>query len=129
METKFSQLPITHKNTKVKIKIELSSEINVTSFIARQKANVFLLTHLGNLLYAAEPKLSVTKKNLRWMVPVIYTISKHISKQVGNLAMDVNTGEIILRESTPSTIQEIEEHVQHIYQTTSKSAPISAGAE
>ena len=124
METQFSQIPLMQKATKVKIKIELSSEINVTPFIARQKANVFLLTHLGNLLWAAEPKLSVTERNLRWMIPVMYTIPKRISKQVGELAMDVNTGEIILRESTPSTIKEIEEHVQHIYQTTSQSASL-----
>lgn len=125
METQFSDIPLTQKATKVKIKIELSSEINVTPFIARQKANVFLLTHLGNNLWAAEPKLSVAEKNMRWIIPVMYTIPKHITKQVGNLAMDVNTGEIILRESNPSTIQEIEEHVHYIYQSTSKSALLS----
>jgi len=124
LETQFSQIPLTQKAGKVKIKIELSSEINVTPFIARQKANVFLLTHLGNLLWAAEPKLSVTERNLRWMIPVMYTIPTHISKQVGELAMDVNTGEIILRESTPTTTKEIEEHVQQIYQTTSQSASL-----
>ena len=122
METQFSQIPLSQKAAKVKIKIELSSEINITPFVARQKANVFLLTHLGNLLWAAEPKLAVTGENLRWMIPVMYTIPRHISKQVGELAMEVNTGEIILRESIPSKLNEIEEHVQHLYQTTSPSA-------
>ncbi len=56
------------------------------------------------------------------MIPVMYTIPKHISKQVGELAMDVNTGEVILREFTPTTVKGIEEHVQHIYQTASQSA-------
>jgi len=46
----------------------------------------------------------------------MYTIPKHSIKQVAELAMDVNTGEIILNVSTPSSIEKIEDHVQHIYQ-------------
>jgi len=120
MEAEFSQIPITQKSTRVKIKIELSSDINITPFVARQKANVFLLTHLGNQLSAAEPKLSVSDKNIRWMIPIIFTVPKQFSKQVGELLMDVNSGEIILRESNPTTINEIENHVQQIYQTAFK---------
>jgi len=116
IETQFTKLPLAQKATKVKIKIELSFEINITSFIAHQKANVFLITHIGNMLYAGEPRLAVTKNNLRWVIPIMYTISKHITKQVGELAMDVNTGEIILHESNPSTIEEIEQYVQQIFQ-------------
>lgn len=120
METQFSELPLTQKATKVKIKIELSSEINITSFSARQKANVFLITRVGNMLWAGEPKLAVTKNNLRWVIPIMYTIPKRITKQVGELAMDVNTGEILLRESNPSTTEEIEQYVQHIFQTVTQ---------
>jgi len=115
METEFSQLPIIQNSTKVKIKIELSSEINVTPFIARQKANIFLLTNIGNLLWAAEPKLYVTENCLRWILPVMFTIPGHISKRVAELAMDVNSGEIILHESNPTTLTEIEKNVQNIF--------------
>ncbi|MBC8185420.1 hypothetical protein H8E88_30365 [candidate division KSB1 bacterium] len=124
METQFSQIPNTQKSSKVKIKIELSSDINVSSFIARQKTNVFLLTRIGNLLSAGEPKLAVNDRNLRWLIPVIYTIPKQISQQVAELVMDVNTGEIILHESNPSTLKEIEDYVQHIYQNTSKNSSL-----
>jgi hypothetical protein len=104
---------------------ELSSdEINMTSFIARQKANVFLITHLGNMLWAGEPKLAVAKNNLRWIIPIMYTIPKRVSKQVGELAMDVNTGEIILRESNPSTVEEIDQYVQHIFQTATQNSSL-----
>lgn len=72
--------------------------------------------HLGNLLWADEPKLVVNENNLRWRIPVIYTIPERLRKQVGELVMDVNTGEIILHESNPATLKEIEEHVQQIYQ-------------
>ena len=124
METQFSELPLAQKTSKVKIKIEVSSEINVTAFIARQKANVFLITHLGNLLWAGEPKLAVNKNYLRWVIPIMYTIPRHISKQIGQLAMDVDTGEIILRESNPSTIEEIDQYVQHIFQTTTQNSSL-----
>jgi hypothetical protein len=124
METQFSELPLAQKATKVKIKIELSSEINITSFIARQKANVFLITHLGNMLWAGEPKLAVAENKLRWVIPIMYTIPKHITRQVGDLAMDVDTGEIILRESNPSTIAEIDQYVQHIFQTATQNSSL-----
>ncbi|MDW7680432.1 MAG: hypothetical protein SCK70_07690 [bacterium] len=119
METQFSQLPINQKNTKVKINIELTSEINITHFVARQKANVYLLMHLGNLLWADEPKLVVNENNLRWRIPIIYTIPERLRRQVGELVMDVNTGEIILHESNPTTLKEIEEHAQHIFENYS----------
>ena len=124
MEAQFAKLPIHNKNTKVKINIELSSEINITPFVARQKANVFLLTHLGNLLWADEPKLVVNENNLRWKIPIIYTIPKHLRSQVGELVMDVDTGEIILRESNPPTLKEIDEHVQQIYQNHSENTSL-----
>ena len=124
METQFSQLPINQKNVKVNIKIELTSEINITPFVARQKANVYLLTHLGNLLWADEPKLVVNNSNLRWRIPVIYTIPERLQRQVGELVMDVNTGEIILHESNPSTLKEIEEHVQQIYENYSENTSL-----
>jgi len=124
METTYSQIPFTNKSTKIKINIELSSEINISPFVARQKANVFLLTHLGNLLWADEPKLSIIDQRILWKIPVMYTIPRHAVKQVAELAMDVNTGEIILNESTPANIEEIEDHVEHIYQTYLKSASL-----
>ena len=124
MKAKFSQIPYTFKGAKVKIKIEVSSDISITPFIARQRANVFLLTHFGNLLSAGEPKLLINKTNLRWVIPVIYTIPKRLSKQVGELAMDVNTGEIILSESNPSSLKEINDYVQHLYQTSLKDSPL-----
>ena len=122
METTFTEIPLANKSTKIKINIELSSEINISPFVARQKANVFLLTHLGNLLWADEPKLSIIDQRIFWKIPVMYTIPKHIVRQVAELAMDVNTGEIVLNESTPDNIKEIEDHVEHIYQTYLKSA-------
>ena len=124
METTFTEIPLANKSTKIKINIELSSEINISPFVARQKANVFLLTHLGNLLWADEPKLSIVDQRVLWKIPVMYTIPKHTIKQVAELAMDVNTGEIILNESTPENIEEIEDHVEHIYQTYLKSTSL-----
>ena len=64
----------------MKRKIKPSSEMNVTSFIARQKANIFLITHIGNMLWAGEPKLAVTENKLRLVIPIMYTIPHRITK-------------------------------------------------
>lgn len=124
MKSEISQIPIATPGARIKIKIELSSEINVTPFIARQKANVFLLTHLGNMVSAGEPKLSILADQLRWTVPIFYTIPKHSSTQVGELAMNVNSGEIVLSESKPTSISEIEDHVHALYQSATSSSPL-----
>ena len=124
MKTEISHIPLAKKGAKVKVKIELSSEIDITPFVARQRANIFLLTHLGNLVSAGEPKLSITEGRLRWVVPVFYTIPKHSSTQVGELAMDVNIGEIILSESNPSSMNEIENHVEALYQSANSGAAL-----
>jgi hypothetical protein len=100
MKAQMTKTPLSTNGTKVKVKIELSSEINISPFIARQKANVFLLTHLGNLVWANEPKLSMSNGGLHWIVPICYTIPNHSSTQVGELAIDVNNGEVILTDST-----------------------------
>jgi len=118
MKTEMANAPLSAKGTKVKVKIELSSEINISPFIARQKANVFLLTHLGNLVWANEPKLSMSNGGVRWIVPIHYTIPNHSSTQVGELAIDVNTGEVVLMDSTPSSLKEIEDHVNALYQSS-----------
>jgi len=115
MKSEISTIPLATRGTRVKVKIELSSEINITPFVARQRVNVFLLTHLGNMVSAGEPKLSVSADQLRWTVPVYYAIPEHSFTQVGELVMDVNSGEILLSESKPTSIIEIEDHVQALY--------------
>ncbi|MFQ6044283.1 MAG: hypothetical protein ACE5PV_25805 [Candidatus Poribacteria bacterium] len=94
-------------------KVELSTEFNITPFVAKQKVNRFLALKVGGLLGAAEPELTVGQE-IYWRIPVRYCLPK-IGELgiVGFLAIDVNTGEVLLSKSTP--LEELTENAERLY--------------
>ncbi|MBM3237812.1 hypothetical protein FJZ31_16105 [Candidatus Poribacteria bacterium] len=91
-------------------KVELSTEFNITPFVAKQKVNRFLALKVGDLLGAAEPELTVGQ-GIYWRVPVRYCLPG-IGKLgiVGFLAIDIDTGEVLLSISTP--LEELTENAE-----------------
>lgn len=55
--------------SRVSVKIEVSAEINVSAFVARQKANRFLILQVGDQLCAGSPELAIGH-HLYWRVPI-----------------------------------------------------------
>ncbi len=110
----------------VKVKIEVTSDIQITAFVARQNTNVFLLNHLGNLVSAGDPALQITGDRLCWKVPVRCALPEESMRTVGDLAVDVNTGEILLSESTPSDLETLCNIVNLAYAAPER-APSSSG--
>ena len=97
------QLP---EHAKVNVKIDVSSEINVTPFIAMQKVNRFLTLKVGNLLRADKPELIIGER-LVWRVPVIYSIpAKGKLGKVGEISVDAESGEILVEQMTPKEVME-----------------------
>jgi len=93
-------------HAKVNIKVSVSSEINVTPFIAMQKVNRFLTMKVGNLLHADSPELTVGER-LLWRVPIIYSIpSKGKLGKVGEIPVDAETGELIVEQMTKKEVME-----------------------
>jgi hypothetical protein len=83
----------------VNIKIDVSS-------IAMQKINRFLTLKVGNLLRADTPELILSER-LLWRVPIIYSIpSKGKLGKVGEISVDVETGEILVEQMTPKASAE-----------------------
>ncbi|MDP6038301.1 MAG: hypothetical protein QGG64_07115 [Candidatus Latescibacteria bacterium] len=93
-----------------KVKIEITSEIHITAFVARQNANMFLLNHFGNLVSAGDPALQVSAGELCWKVPIRCAIPKTGMQTVGDLAVDVNTGEILLSASNQALWNQYSEY-------------------
>jgi hypothetical protein len=56
------------EQAEINLKIEVKSRFNITSLVACQNVNLFLLFNLGNLVTAGEPILLIGEK-LRWRVP------------------------------------------------------------
>jgi len=101
----------------------VSADINITPFVARQNVNVFLLNHVGNLVSAGEPSLLINGDRLRWKVPVRCALPSKGMASVGEVAVDVNTGEILLEESTPSVLEALQNAVERAYATAERATP------
>ena len=108
------------KTKNIQFKFELQGEFNITSFVARQKVNRYLLLNTGNLIHAMEPDL-VIGDELQWKVPVGYSLpGKGLSGRVGEIMVDANTGNLLLEKSTP--ISEIETNAECLYQQASSNS-------
>lgn len=91
--------------SQVVMEIKVTADLNISAFVARQKANRFLIMEAGDQLCAGDPELSVGAR-LAWRVPAQYAPSRRgVLGVVGHLLVDVETGEVTLAdEQTPEDL-------------------------
>jgi hypothetical protein len=84
----------------VSIRIELTAQVNITPFVARQKVTRFVITEISTQLLGETPELSVGER-LCWSVPVVLTSpARGIVGKVGDIRVDATTGELLVDEET-----------------------------
>jgi hypothetical protein len=82
------------------IHVDQSPEINITSFVARQKATRFVITEISTQLLGEMPELRAGDRPY-WSVPVVLTSpARGIIGKVGEIAVDAMTGELLVNEET-----------------------------
>jgi len=114
-------IPIPEKS-KISFKIEVDSTFNISAFVARQKANLYLLMHLGELVSAGQPELWIGEK-IYWRLPIIYTLpSVGTLGTIGELLVQTDNGNIELKE--PQSVKEIEKRVKNLLKNTSLPAGV-----
>jgi hypothetical protein len=86
---------------KLKYTFTFEGELNITPYVAKQKANYFLVMRVGNLVIAAEPSLEFHEQGAWWRVPAMLTNPEqgHVGK-IGEVVIDAQTGSIIENETT-----------------------------
>lgn len=94
------------RSGRMQMTINVSVDVNITATTARRQVNAFLATHVGNLLLANEPALTVTDKVV-WRVPIDLTnpVDGRIGR-VGEVDVDVESGELLLTENQISLIKQ-----------------------
>lgn len=81
-------------DSQVRVRLEITSPINITAYVARQRANRFLLNEIGDQLGALQPEL-VIGDGVQWRVAVQYAPSRlGPLGVVGHLLIDAQTGEV-----------------------------------
>jgi len=98
---------------KLKYKFTFEGELNITPYVAKQKANYYLAMWVGNLVMADEPDLQFQEGGARWRVPAILTNPQkgHIGK-IGEVIVDTETGNII--ESETTSIMEMQNNAKSL---------------
>ncbi len=91
---------------RLQMDVHLSVDINMTAAIARRKVNAFLATHVGNLLLAGDPVLTLSER-IAWRVPVdLTTPTMGRLGRVGEVDVDVESGELLLNDAQITEMQE-----------------------
>lgn len=90
----------------LEVNIRVSAQVNVSAFVARQKADSFILSQISYMMHAGEPEL-VLNNRILWRVPVVLSQrSRGNVGQVGAVDVDVETGQLAV---TPLQIEEMQE--------------------
>ena len=85
-------------SSRLSVKIEISTEINVSAPIARQQANRFLIMQVGDQLVAGEPEL-LLGPTVYWRLPVRYAPSRlGPLGVVGHLLVSADTGQVTIAD-------------------------------
>jgi hypothetical protein len=88
------------QGTTVAIRIELTTQANVTAFVARQKVTQFVVTEISTQLRGEAPDLHVSDR-LCWSVPVVLTSPvRGVIGRVGEIRVDAETGEVLADADT-----------------------------
>lgn len=102
-------------DAEVRYRMDVSFRVAITPIVARQNANVYLLMNVGNMLSAGEPVLSLRDRPY-WKAPIYCAFPEFKRREkIGELAVDMNNGAILLEHSFPSSTQEIERHAEIAY--------------
>ncbi|MBI4670266.1 MAG: hypothetical protein HY741_01185 [Chloroflexi bacterium] len=104
------ELPTT---SHISVRIEVSSQINVSGYIARQKANRFLILQAGDQLCAGEPELVVGPR-VYWRVPAQFAPSRLGPLGIaGHLLVDADTGEVTVADG--QTTDDLMQRAEALY--------------
>ena len=85
----------------LKYKFTLEGELNITPYVAKQKANYYFATHFGNLVIAEDPDIEFNENGSCWRVPAVLTNHDigHVGK-IEEVLVDAQTGNIIGNRTT-----------------------------
>ena len=114
MDTELKTAPFPGE-AEVSYSINVRFNVNVTAFVARQKVNVYLLTHVGNMLSAGDPKL-VLGEQPRWEVPCYCAFPELAARELlGTICVCPETGDLLPKLSSLASPEEIRRRASAIH--------------
>jgi hypothetical protein len=100
----------------VSIRIELTAQVNITPFVARQQVTGFVKLQISDQMHGEQPELVVGDR-LCWSVPVVLTSPRRgVVGKVGEILVDATTGELLV---DTDTIQRMSDDADRLAQRSS----------
>lgn len=97
----------------VAIHVEMTASVNVTPYGAQQQVTQFAITNISSQLRGGSPDLHVGDR-MCWSVPVLLTSpARGIVGRVGEILVDVATGEVL---ADGDTVQRIADDAERLAQ-------------
>jgi hypothetical protein len=85
-----------HDLDKLNVQISVEAIVNVDAKSARRRATTWLVSEVGNMLIAGDPRLVISGITV-WRLPVLLTSSeKGIVAEVGFVDVDASSGEAMI---------------------------------
>jgi hypothetical protein len=111
------------RSGRLDVDVRLSCEINYTAVAARRRVSGYVASNVSVLMGGEDPTL-VLADRIVWRVPVVLTMPGHgVLGRVGEIDVDVETGEILVTEAL---LTGIKDHAKRLaVSTTSASRKVS----
>lgn len=91
----------------VEIDIKIHTRLHISSYVAKQKANMCLALHCGQSFCVDAPILQVAERVV-WLVPVWLSAPQEGRKvKIGELVVDAQTGEVLESGARCRMLQQI----------------------
>jgi hypothetical protein len=86
------------------VQILVEAVVNVDARSARRQAISWLVSEVGNMLIAGDPRLVISQSTV-WRLPVLLTSSeKGIISEVGFVDVDASSGELVISDELRTQI-------------------------
>ena len=91
----------------VDVEIKIRTRLNISAYVARQRANVCLVLYCGQNFCVDEPILQIGEQ-IAWLVPVWLASPREGRKtKIGEFVVDAQTGEVLESRERCRVLQQI----------------------
>lgn len=107
------------RSGRLDVDVRLSCEINYTAVVARRRVSGYVASNVSVLMGGENPTL-VLADRIVWRVPVVLTMPGHgVLGRVGEIDVDVETGEILVTEAL---LTGIKDHAKRLAASTASAS-------
>jgi hypothetical protein len=109
----------------VDVEIKIHTRLNISAYVAKQRANVCLVLYCGQNFCVDEPILQLGEQ-VAWLVPVWLASPREGRKtKIGEFVVDAQTGEVLESRERCRVLQQIAQALLEPSPSTPPTAPLA----